>query len=432
MTWGIQDGRGTPPRAPTTRVTGATFVSMLWAGAMKRLKLRSLAPLFAALVVASPLAGCDNDMPPPATPQNASTDVPPPDPAQGSATAAAQGDDGSMYASGEYVVGDNADAYDDNDPSALTDFHGTLDKVGAWRDDATYGTVWQPSADVVGTDFVPYKSAGHWVLDENDDYVWVSDYDWGWAPFHYGRWVWIPGSGWAWVPGRVYRGAWVEWGWDYDYGYVGWYPMAPGFFWFGGVAVAYGFYVGPSWVYCARGEVFSPVVGTRVIAGPAVAGVAARVRVAATPGLGPAPARLGLAGSSVPHLSGTAAASVQHAQAFSHPSSAVSMGGSPRIPSTPAGSGSSFGRPGYSGAQGSMAQGVKPNPSLSGKHVTPDATAVPRRSGGVPTYRGGSGVPTYHGGSSGSFGGGSRGGGGSFGGGGHGGGGGGGHGGGHR
>ena len=39
---------------------------------------------------------------------------------------------------------------------------------------------------VVGADFTPYVSAGHWTYD--DDYVWVSDYDWGWLAFHFGRW----------------------------------------------------------------------------------------------------------------------------------------------------------------------------------------------------------------------------------------------------
>ena len=164
-----------------------------------------------------------------------------------------------MYASPEYTLGEDTDAYDDNDPSALTDFRQTLDPYGTWTDDPTYGTVWVPSQSAVGADFTPYATAGHWVYD--DDYVWVSDYDWGWAPFHYGRWVLIDGRGWAWIPGRVYRGAWVGWGVDDGYGYVGWYPLAPPFLWFGGVAVGYAFAIGPRWAYCPHGEVFSPVVG---------------------------------------------------------------------------------------------------------------------------------------------------------------------------
>ena len=76
-------------------------------------------------------------------------------------------------------------------------------------DDGKYGTVWVPSAAVVGEGFVPYASSGHWVY--GDDYTWVSDYDWGWAPFHYGRWVNIDGRGWGWIPGRRYAPAWGTW-----------------------------------------------------------------------------------------------------------------------------------------------------------------------------------------------------------------------------
>ena len=100
-----------------------------------------------------------------------------------------------MYASGEYTLGEDSDAYDDNDPAALTDFRQTLDAHGTWVDDPTYGTVWFPSPSEVGPDFTPYSSAGHWVYDT--DYAWVSDYSWGWVQFHYGRWVFIERRGWA-------------------------------------------------------------------------------------------------------------------------------------------------------------------------------------------------------------------------------------------
>ena len=39
-------------------------------------------------------------------------------------------------------------------------------------DDATYGTVWVPSAKEVGPDFQPYVTAGHWVYD--NDWIWAS------------------------------------------------------------------------------------------------------------------------------------------------------------------------------------------------------------------------------------------------------------------
>jgi hypothetical protein len=287
----------------------------------------------ACLSIAPLLTQCEGSFgsAPPATAQNATVaataDVPPPAPPPAAASDATDGDD-TRYASQEYAIGEEADSYQDNDPSALSDFRAPLEPYGTWVDDSTYGTVWVPSPTVVGADFVPYSTAGHWVYD--DDYVWVSDYDWGWAPFHYGRWVWAPGHGWVWIPGRVYRGAWVAWGVDDGYTYLGWYPMAPGFLWWGGVAVGYPVYVGPRWVYCPRGEVFSPVVGTRVVTGTAAGSIGSRVRpyVPATPGVngGPPPQKLGYSLTQVPHASGAAAEHLARAQQFARPSTAQAVG----------------------------------------------------------------------------------------------------------
>ena len=108
------------------------------------------------------------------------------------------------------VGGDNGDTYSDTDPSALTEFRPALDGHGQWINDPTYGTIWVPNEGEVGTEFVPYTTAGHWTYDDAQNYVWVSDYSWGWAPFHYGRWVHVR-HGWAWIPGRTYAGAWVVW-----------------------------------------------------------------------------------------------------------------------------------------------------------------------------------------------------------------------------
>jgi len=301
---------------------------------------RIASPCLVMLTMVATACDPGDEGPPPMTAANVAGTAAPADvtPQPQPLAEPAGGDDGTRYASDEYVIGEDKDSYDDNDPSALSDFRQTLDPYGAWQDDATYGTVWVPSATVVGPDFQPYVTAGHWVYD--DDYVWVSDYPWGWAPFHYGRWVYIEGRGWAWIPGRVYRGAWVAWGVDGGYGYVGWYPMPPAFLWFGGVAVGYSFYVGPRWVYCPRGEVFAPAVGTRIVTGGAVGPVAASVRpyVPATPGVahGPEPMRLGYSAAQVPHASGAAAANVARAQQFARPSTAVSLGAHPpaRVSST--------------------------------------------------------------------------------------------------
>ena len=56
---------------------------------------------------------------------------------------------------GDVVDVPPGDEYADTDPSALSDFHGTLDAHGTWVDDPTYGTVWVPNANEVGADFAP-------------------------------------------------------------------------------------------------------------------------------------------------------------------------------------------------------------------------------------------------------------------------------------
>jgi hypothetical protein len=295
-----------------------------------------------------------------------------------------------MYASPEYTLGEDPDSYDDNDPAALSDFRQTVDPYGTWADDPTYGTVWTPSQSAVGQDFTPYATAGHWVYD--DDYTWVSDYDWGWAPFHYGRWVLIDGRGWSWIPGRVYRGAWVGWGVDDGYGYVGWYPLAPPFLWFGGVAVGYGFAVGPRWSYCPHGEVFSPVVGSRIVAGPSVVAVAARVHPIAAAGggmaRGPEPSRLGFSAAQIPHASGTGAAGLAKAQQFSRPSTATALGAHPasHVSSAAMGTGA---RPALTGGHAT---------AMPGAHgATPGVQPTPQKK--KPTSSGGTAPhPTFHGG----------------------------------
>jgi hypothetical protein len=383
-------------------VTNAQNVRIISGVAMNPSRFASFAS--ALLVATLPgLVQCElNASAPPATAQNAAPPGPAePEPAPGApAEATGEAPAGeTSYASGEYAIGEDPDAYEDNDPSALTDFRATLSPYGTWTDDSTYGTVWTPSPTVVGADFTPYSTAGHWVYD--DDWVWISDYDWGWAPFHYGRWVWVDGRGWMWIPGRVYRGAWVAWGVDDGYGYLGWYPMGPSFIWWGGVAVGYPYYVGPRWVYCPRGEVFSPTVGTRILAGPAVAPIAARVHAyaGATPGVvaGPSPQKFGYAANQVPHASGAELSRLSHAQQFARASTAQSLGAHmpSRVPApAPGGArgastgvavarpgvGASPAVPGATARPGTVPFGRKPGPA---PHVTPAPRAAP-------TFRGGS------------------------------------------
>ena len=126
----------------------------------------------------------------------------------------------------ENCVDPDADAYDDGyDPNAYQQFDAALQPYGTWTDDPSYGQVWEPSPEVVGTDFEPYESGGQWIASSDYGFNWVSDWDWGWAPFHYGRWIWRVPGGWAWIPGSIWGPAWVNW--RYGGGYVGWAPMGP-------------------------------------------------------------------------------------------------------------------------------------------------------------------------------------------------------------
>jgi hypothetical protein len=145
-----------------------------------------------------------------------------------------------------------ADGYDDGyDPEAYQQFEEPLQRYGSWTDDERYGRIWIPSVVVVGSDFTPYYTGGHWVLSEYG-WTWVSDWSWGWAPFHYGRWVVVADGGWGWVPGRVWGPAWVAW--RSGGGYVGWAPLPPR-----GVRIA-GYRVGAAspWRFTLAGNLGAP------------------------------------------------------------------------------------------------------------------------------------------------------------------------------
>jgi len=102
-------------------------------------------------------------------------------------------------------------------------FYDELLPYGEWINTPDYGYVWRPYLDDP-EDFRPYSSRGNWV---NTDlgWTWVSDYRWGWATFHYGRWYFDDYLGWMWVPGNEWAPAWVTWGSYNDY--WAWAPMGP-------------------------------------------------------------------------------------------------------------------------------------------------------------------------------------------------------------
>jgi hypothetical protein len=269
----------------------------------------------------------------PTTEVAAPTSPPPPPPAVIPPPPQAGGDD--AFADGAQP-GPGQD-YADTDPSALTDFRGALDPYGNWVEDPTYGTMWVPSESVVGDDFMPYQTAGHWNYD--DEYTWVSDYDWGWAPFHYGRWVYEAPYGWSWIPGRTYAGAWVSWRYGYgDWGYVGWAPLGPTWGWRGGTAFGLGFVPAEPYGFCATGDLFASHVSPHMVAAGQVATVGAHTRpyVAATPTVpgrvaaeprvnGPGPQILGIPASAVAH-GALANRGVVQARAYASAATATGLG----------------------------------------------------------------------------------------------------------
>jgi uncharacterized protein DUF6600 len=101
-------------------------------------------------------------------------------------------------------------------------FYDNLSPYGNWINYPEYGYVWIPTQVPHG--FRPYSTGGHWIYT-NDGWAWVSDYDWGWAPFHYGNWFYDQYYGWMWAPDYNWAPAWVTWG-DYGGNYC-WAPIGP-------------------------------------------------------------------------------------------------------------------------------------------------------------------------------------------------------------
>ncbi len=103
----------------------------------------------------------------------------------------------------------------------LGTFRRALAPYGFWTDLDPWGQVWVPTGMQEGWE--PY-TMGHWVYTD-DGWTWASDFDWGWAPFHYGRWALSADMGWVWVPGDVWAPAWVAW--RSGEGLAGWAPLPP-------------------------------------------------------------------------------------------------------------------------------------------------------------------------------------------------------------
>ncbi|MGY3054668.1 hypothetical protein ACVWYG_002875 [Pedobacter sp. UYEF25] len=116
----------------------------------------------------------------------------------------------------------NQNNYSNDSNVSLQTFYDELSPYGTWIQDPRYGYVWRP--DVDQNEFRPYYTQGRWAMTEYGN-TWVSNYDWGWAPFHYGRWVYNSYRQWIWLPDTNWGPAWVDW--RSGGGYYGWAPMGP-------------------------------------------------------------------------------------------------------------------------------------------------------------------------------------------------------------
>lgn len=127
----------------------------------------------------------------------------------------------SLVMAQDYQSNYQNDGYN-TDNVSLQNFYDELSPYGTWIQDPQYGYVWRP--DVDQNDFRPYYTNGRWAMTKYGN-TWVSNYDWGWAPFHYGRWVINNYRQWIWMPDTNWGPAWVDW--RSGGGQYGWAPMAP-------------------------------------------------------------------------------------------------------------------------------------------------------------------------------------------------------------
>ena len=127
-------------------------------------------------------------------------------------------------------------------------FYDDLSPYGAWIDYPGYGNVWSPSGI---DDFSPYVTNGNWVYSDAG-WAWESGYDWGWAPFHYGRWFYDDNYGWLWVPGYVWSPAWVTWG-SFGDDFC-WAPLLPDVY----AGAQFGSWRAPAfyWNFCDRAHIY--------------------------------------------------------------------------------------------------------------------------------------------------------------------------------
>jgi len=173
-------------------------------------------PLPPSLVLTSPATNIYGNNPPPPAPEPATPGVDP-----------------NAYAPPPAAVAEG--------PATPGYFYDSLAPYGTWIDVQGYGRCWQPTVAVASPSWRPYCERGHWIWTDCGWY-WYSDYSWGWAPFHYGRWCSYPRLGWFWVPDTRWGPAWVSW--RYTSSHCGWAPLPPAAVFAGGGFHHGGFSVG--------------------------------------------------------------------------------------------------------------------------------------------------------------------------------------------
>ncbi len=122
------------------------------------------------------------------------------------------------------LVPETPPVYVGSPPPEVGYFYDDLSPYGTWVQLEGVGWCWQPRVVVANRSWRPSCDSGHWVFSDAG-WFWQSDYSWGWAPFHYGRWQLHERCGWVWTPDRVWGPAWVTWRSEGDH--CGWAPLPP-------------------------------------------------------------------------------------------------------------------------------------------------------------------------------------------------------------
>lgn len=104
-------------------------------------------------------------------------------------------------------------------------FYDSLEPYGEWIEVGEFGYCWRPFVAMDDPMWRPYAD-GYWAHTDGG-WTWVSNEDFGWATYHYGRWARVIGLGWVWVPGYEWAPAWVSWRDTPDREYIGWAPLPP-------------------------------------------------------------------------------------------------------------------------------------------------------------------------------------------------------------